>query len=111
MNTDEYRLPTLLIIPLIQLIVGVLLVIALLNDHRELTVLILVVLAILVGTKIWSRLSPAKIQHEIMLDKQRGFPAETFILSVRIRNAKILPVLAQLSLSFSNYKNFSKKAI
>ena len=101
MNTDEYRLPTLLIIPLIQLIVGVLLVIALLNDHRELTVLILVVLAILVGTKIWSRLSPAKIQHEIMLDKQRGFPAETFILSVRIRNAKILPVLAQLSLSFS----------
>jgi uncharacterized protein (DUF58 family) len=36
-----------------------------------------------------------------MLDKQRGFPGETFIFSVRIRNAKVLPVLAQLSLSFS----------
>ena len=101
MDADEYRLPTLLIIPLIQIFVGVLLVIALLNDHRELTVLILVVLAILFGTKIWSRLSPAKIQHETMLDKLRGFPAEAFILSVRIRNAKILPVLAQWSLSFS----------
>ncbi len=104
MNADEHRLPTLLIIPLIQLLVAVFLVIALLNDHRELTVLILVVLAILVGTKIWSRLGPAKIQHETMLDKQQGFPGETFIFSTRIRNAKILPVLAQLSLSFS--KNF-----
>ncbi|CAB1065952.1 hypothetical protein D1BOALGB6SA_10751 [Olavius sp. associated proteobacterium Delta 1] len=100
-NVDESRLPTLLIIPLIQLLVGVFLIIALLNDHRELTVLILIVLAILIGTKIWSRLSPAKIHHETMLDKQRGFPGETFIFSARIRNAKILPVLAQLAVSFS----------
>ena len=101
MNADDYRLPTLLIIPLIQIFVGVLLIIALLNDYREMTVLILVVLAILIGTKIWSRLSPVKIHHATMLDKQRGFPGETFIFSVRIRNSKILPVLAQLSISFS----------
>ena len=101
MTTDEYRLPTLLIIPLIQIVVAVLLMIALLNDYRELTVLILIVFAILIGTKVWSRLSPAKIQHEIMVDKQRGFPDETFVFCARIRNAKILPVLARLSLSFS----------
>jgi uncharacterized protein (DUF58 family) len=101
MDADEYRLPTLLIIPLIQLFVVVFLVIALLNDYRELTVLILVALAILIGTNIWSRLSPANIHHETGLDKLRGFPGETFIFSARIRNAKILPVLAQLSLSFS----------
>jgi uncharacterized protein (DUF58 family) len=101
MDVDEYRLPTLLIIPLIQLIVVVFLIIALLNDHRDLTVLILVVLAILIGTKIWSRLSPAKFHHETMLDKQRGFPGETFIFSTRVRNAKILPVLAQLAVSYS----------
>lgn len=101
MESDYDRLPTLLIIPLIQLMVAVFLIIALLNDHRELTVLILVVLAILIGTKIWSRLSPAQIHHEIMLDKQRGFPGETVIFSTRIRNAKILPVLAHLSLFFS----------
>ena len=100
MDTDEYRLPTLLIIPLIQLFVLVLLGIALLNDHRELTVLILIVFAILIGTKVWSRVSPAKIYHETLVDKQRGFPGETFIFSARVRNAKILPVLARLSLSF-----------
>jgi uncharacterized protein (DUF58 family) len=100
MNADEHRLPTLLIIPLIQLFLAVFLIIALLNDHRQLTVLILVVFALLIGTKIWSRLSPVKIRHETMLDKQRGFPGETFLFSTRIRNAKILPVLAQLSLSF-----------
>lgn len=101
MNADEYRLPTLLIIPLIQIFAGVLLIIALLNDHRELTVLILIAFAILIGTKVWSRLSPANIQHETMVDKPRGFPGETFTFSARIRNAKILPVLARLSLSFS----------
>jgi uncharacterized protein (DUF58 family) len=101
MDAYEYRLPTLLIIPLIQILVGVLLVIALLNDQRELTVLILIAFAVLIGTKVWSRLSPAKIHHETMVDKQRGFPGETFIFSARIRNAKILPVLARLSLSFS----------
>ena len=101
MATDEYRLPTLLVIPLIQIIVAVLLIIALLNDHRELTVLILIVFAVLIGTKIWSRLSPAKIYHETLVDKQRGFPGETFVFCARIRNAKILPVLARLSLSFS----------
>jgi uncharacterized protein (DUF58 family) len=36
-----------------------------------------------------------------MVDKQRGFPGETFIFAARIRNAKILPVFARLSLSFS----------
>ena len=101
MDTDEHRLPTLLIIPLIQIFVVVFLVIALLNDYRELTVLILVALVILIGTYIWSRFSPANIHHETGLDKLRGFPGETFDFSVRIRNAKILPVLAQLSLSFS----------
>ena len=101
MNADDDRLPTLLIIPLIQLFVVVFLFIALLNGYRELTVLGIVVLTILAGTKIWSRLGPAKFHHEIMLDKQRGFPGETFIFSTRIRNAKILPVLAQLAISYS----------
>jgi len=108
MPPDEYRLPTLLIIPLIQIFVGVLLIIALLNDYRELTVLILIAFAILIGTKVWSRLSPAKILHETMVDKPRGFPGEIFTFSARIRNAKILPVLARLSLSFS--KDFQPAA-
>jgi uncharacterized protein (DUF58 family) len=104
MKADEYRLPTLLIIPLIQFMVIGLLFIALLNGQRELTVLSLVVIALLAGARIWSRLSPAGIHHETGSDKQRGFPGELFIFSTRIQNAKILPVLAQLTISFS--KNF-----
>ena len=101
MKADEYRLPTVLIIPLIQLFVVIFLFMALLNGQRELTVLGIVVLTILAGTKIWSRLSPVKVHQETMLDKLRGFPGETFIFSTRVRNAKILPVLAQLAVSFS----------
>jgi uncharacterized protein (DUF58 family) len=103
LNADEHRLPTLLIMPLIQFLVIVFLFVALLNGQRDLTVLGLVVLTLLAGTRIWSRLSPVGIQHEISLDKQRGFPGETFIFFTRIRNAKILPVLAQLAVSFSKY--------
>jgi uncharacterized protein (DUF58 family) len=104
MNAAEPRLPTLLIIPLIQFFVIVFLFIALLNGQRDLTVLGLVIITLLAGTGLWSRLSPAGIHHETSSDKQRGFPGETFIFSTRIRNAKILPVLAQLTISFS--KNF-----
>jgi uncharacterized protein (DUF58 family) len=104
MKADEYRLPTLLIIPLIQFFVIVLLFMALLNGQRELTVLGLVVITLLAGTRIWSRLGTAGIHHETSSDKLRGFPGESFIFSTRIQNAKILPVLAQLRISFS--KNF-----
>ena len=66
MNADDDRLPTLLIIPLIQLFVVVFLFIALLNGYRELTVLGIVVLTILACTKNCSRLIHAKFHHEIM---------------------------------------------
>ena len=99
-DTAEYRLPTLLIFPLIQIFVAVFLFIALLNGQRDLTVLGLVIFVVVAGTRIWSRLSPARIQHDARMDKHRGFPGETFIFSIRVRNAKILPVLTQLSMSF-----------
>ena len=100
-TTDE-RLPTLLIIPLIQLFVILCLFMALLNGQRDLTVLSIVVLVILFGSKLWSRLSPFKISRDATVDKQRIFPDETVVFSVRVRNAKILPVLAQLSIRFAH---------
>jgi uncharacterized protein (DUF58 family) len=103
MESNDDRLPTLLVIPLIQVFVALFLFMALLNGQHDLTVLGIVVLTILVGTKIWSRLSSVKISLEAMLDKQRVFPEETFVFSIRVRNAKFLPVLAQLSLSFEKY--------
>ena len=101
MDADDYRLPTVLIIPLIQIMVVGFLFIALLVDHRELTVLILVILTILAGTKIWSYFSPAGIEHETILDKRRVFPDEKLTVTTGLRNAKILPVLAEISVSFT----------
>jgi len=100
MDSNQYRLPTALIIPLIQFFVVVFLFIALLNDQRDLTVLTLVVIVIVAGTKFWSRLSPAKIHCKSILDRQRVFPGERLILSTRVQNAKVLPVLVQLSAFF-----------
>ncbi len=100
-NTDDYRLPSILIIPVIQLGAVLFLLIALLNRHRELTVLLLVVLSILVGVKIWRRLSTVKVDYETFLDKRRGFPDEKFLLSTRVRNGKVLPIFAEISASFA----------
>jgi uncharacterized protein (DUF58 family) len=101
MDTNQYRLPTALIIPLIQFFVALFLFMALLNDQRDLTVLSLVVIAILAGTQFWSRLSQTKIYCETILNKQRVFPGEMLTLSTRVQNAKLLPVLVQASVSFS----------
>lgn len=103
MDANQDRLPTALIIPLIQIFVVLFLFIALLNDERDLTVLGLVVIAIMAGTSCWSRLSPAKMRWESVLNKQRVFPGETLVLSTRVQNAKVLPVLVQLSAVFSKY--------
>jgi uncharacterized protein (DUF58 family) len=103
MDTNQDRLPTGLIIPLIQFFVVLFLFIALLNDQLDLTVLSLVVIAIVAGAKFWSRWSPAKIRCQSALNKQRVFPGEPLILSTRIENAKVLPVLVQVSVSLSKY--------
>ncbi|UCD81336.1 MAG: DUF58 domain-containing protein [Desulfobacterales bacterium] len=110
MDPNQYRLPTALIIPLIQFFVLLLLFISLLTDQLDMTVLTLVVIAIVAGTKFWSRLSPAKIRCASVLNKQRVFPGETLILSTRVQNAKVLPVLAQLSVSFSNYLQLAENS-
>ena len=98
MDTDQNRLPTALIIPLIQVFVVIFLFMALLNDQRDLTLLSLVVAAIVAGAYFWSRLSPAKIRCNSRLNKQRIFPGEILTLSTRIQNAKVLPVLVQVIL-------------
>jgi len=101
MTPNQDRLPTALLIPLIQIFVALFLFMALLNDQRDLTVLSLVVIAILAGTQLWRRFSPAKIHCESALNKQRVFPGEIIVLSTRVQNAKVLPVLVQASVSFS----------
>ncbi len=99
MESAPNRLPTAFIIPVIQLIVGFFLFMALLNGQRDLTVLALLIFAMVFGAKIWSRLSGAGILCDASLDKQRMFPQETFTLSASVQNAKILPVWIQMTVS------------
>jgi uncharacterized protein (DUF58 family) len=100
-NAADYRLPTILIIPVIQIMAAVFLLIALLNGHRELTVLLLLAIGILAAAKIWRHLSTSKIDYDTNLDKHRVFPGEKLSLTTRVRNAKFLPVLAEISASFT----------
>jgi len=99
MESIPNRLPTAFILPVIQLIVGFFLFMALLNGQRDLTVLGLLIFAMVFGAKIWSRLSGAGIICDTSLDKRRMFPRETFTLSVGVKNAKILPVWIQIDVS------------
>jgi uncharacterized protein (DUF58 family) len=98
METMEDRLPSLFIIPLMQLIVGICLFISLLYGQRELTVLGLLVLGITIGARLWSRLSFSGIRCFSMVDKHKLFPGESITLQVRAENAKFLPVWLQMSL-------------
>lgn len=92
-------MPTAFILPVIQLIVGFFLFMALLNGQHDLAVLALLIFLMVFGAKIWSRLSGAGIVCDMSLDKLRMFPRETFTLSVGVKNAKILPIWIQITVS------------
>ena len=98
METMQDRLPSLFIIPLMQLIVGICLFISLLYGQRDLTVLALIVLGITIGTNLWSRLSLSGISCSSMVDKSKLFPGESLTLHMSAKNAKFLPVWLQMSM-------------
>ena len=98
METVEDRQPSLFIIPLMQLIVGVCLFISLLYGQRDLTIVALLVLAITIGTNLWSRLSLSAIRCSSMVDRYRLFPGEFLTLHVYAENAKFLPVWLQMNM-------------
>ena len=79
-------------IPLTLFFVGVLLFIALLHGHRDLTILTLLVLGLGTGAKLWARISLSGIRCHSMVDKQRAFPGERLTLKMEVENAKFLPV-------------------
>jgi len=97
MEAPETRLPSIFIVPLMQFLVGVCLFIALLNGQRDLTVLALLVLGIMIGARLWSRLGLSGIQCSSMVDNDKLFPGESLALQVSVENAKFLPVWLQIS--------------
>jgi uncharacterized protein (DUF58 family) len=92
MKTQEVRLPSIFIVPLMQFFVGLVLFIALLNGHLQLAVMAILVLVIFWGSRAWSRLSLSGIQCHSTVDRQKVFPGEKLVLRVEAQNSKFLPV-------------------
>jgi uncharacterized protein (DUF58 family) len=92
MDTTERRLPSLFLIPIVLVIVGLFLFMALLNGQWDLTVLSLLLFGVAAGAKLWTRWSLAGIECSVSIDKRRVFPGEKLFLKATAENRKILPV-------------------
>jgi uncharacterized protein (DUF58 family) len=102
MPLDEERPASIFIVPFVQLFVGGLFFISLLYGFFDLILFTGVLLGIGLGAYIWGRLSPAKMACQLSVDRQKVFPDEAVDLRIRIVNAKVLPVLARISLQVEN---------
>jgi uncharacterized protein (DUF58 family) len=90
--------PTLFVIPLIIFFVGLFLFIALLVGQRDLTILSILVLSIVAGARLWTRVSLSGIECHSQVDRRRLFPGEKLTLSVSVENSKFLPVGIQMEI-------------
>ena len=107
MEAQENRLPTIFIVPLMQFFVGALLFVALLQSQRDLAVLALLVLGVMGGTRLWSRVSLSGIKCYSIVDKGNVFPDEMLTLHIRVENAKFLPVWLQMKMPVDGSLNSS----
>ncbi len=89
-------MPPLFTVSLIQIGVGILLFIALLNGQRDLTVLTLLVLAVMSGTRLWARLSLSGLDCHFTVDKHKAFPGEKLDIRISAENGKLLPIWLEL---------------
>lgn len=95
-------MPPLFTITLLQLFVGVLLFVALLNGQRDLTVLTLLVLGVFSGARLWTRVSLSSLRCHLAIDKVRVFPGEKIALRASAENAKVLPIWLELLVPIGN---------
>jgi uncharacterized protein (DUF58 family) len=96
MAVEEDRETTLLKIGLVQLIVVALLTFSLINHQKNLTLLLLILLAFVHGARLWSRFSLAGLTAASSFDRSRIFPGEEVQLKISADNRKLLPVWLQV---------------
>jgi len=96
MDTTERRLPSLFLIPIVLIIVGLFLFMALLNGQWDLTVLSLLLFGVAAGAKFWAKWSLTGIECGVSIDKRRVFPGEKLSLKATAENRKFLPVWLQV---------------
>lgn len=96
MVVEEGRETTLLKIGLVQLIIVALLTFSLISHQRNLTLLLLTLLAFVYGARLWSRFSLAGLTAASAFDRARVFPGEEVQLTISAENPKLLPVWLQV---------------
>ena len=100
MPIQEARLPSIFVVPLVQVFLGVFFFISLLYGFRDLILFTGILLGIGFGANIWCRMSPQRLGCDLSVDRRRVFPGEKLELRVRAVNAKFLPVLLRIALPF-----------
>lgn len=113
MEERDRGVPTIFVVPLTQFFLGVLLFIALLHGQRDLIVLSLAVLGLILGAKLWARVSLSKIKSKLMVNKQKVFPDEKLTLTIHAENKKFLPVWLRMQVPISGrlYPSFGEKTV
>jgi uncharacterized protein (DUF58 family) len=75
-----------------QVIIVGLLAFSLISSHKNLTLLLLILLAFVYGAMLWSRLSHDRLEVCSSFDRERVFPGEAVQLHIIAENRKVLPV-------------------
>ena len=96
MSGRSNSVPSYFVTSLILVLVAGTLFIGLLSGQFALARLSLLVLAMNVGAKAWSRMSLARISSAVSVDRQRLFPGDTLTLQIAVHNAKLLPIGLQV---------------
>ena len=90
------REPTVFNSKLILFLVMITLFGALLSRQDDLSLLALLVLLVMAGSKAWSVLSLGRVTCETKAHKERVFAGETIVLTTTVANKKFLPVWVRL---------------
>jgi uncharacterized protein (DUF58 family) len=88
--------------PVIWFFVAIILFVALLYRHNDLSLLAALVLLLMAGSKAWSLISLSRVSCSVHLNKKRAFPQETVTLTTNIENAKFLPVWVRIQWPWSS---------
>jgi uncharacterized protein (DUF58 family) len=96
MALQDRGVPTLLVIPLIQLIVLLILFVALLYGQRDLALLTILMLCFVGGAWLWTKASLFGLTCHSLVDKAKCFPGAKLTYVITAENKKILPIWLQL---------------
>ncbi len=103
---EEQRLPSIFADGFIQFLTFLALFMALLYRQKGVIYLLLLVLAMMYGAKIWCRLSLSGIECRLKADKQKVFPSEKITMRAEAENSKFLPVWLRFGIPLEGLRPF-----